>query len=84
MGKVFALEWARKGINVNMICPGYIATEMNADWFETDGGKKQMNPWPKRNLMREDDLDAILLYLASDASRVVTGTSFTIDDGQSL
>ena len=84
MGKVMARDWARSGINVNMICPGYIKTEINAGWFEIEGGERQIKKWPRRRLMNEDALDAALLYLASDASAPVTGTHITIDDGQSL
>lgn len=84
MGKVFARDWARLGINVNMICPGYISTELAREWFETEGGLKQINGFPRRRLMTESDLDVPLLYLCSDAARSVTGSSFTIDDGQSL
>ena len=84
LGKHMALEWARKGVNVNMIMPGYIATELNGEWFDTEGGKKQINTWPRRRLMQSSDLDAILLYLASDASGAITGPAFTLDDGQSL
>lgn len=84
MGRVLARDWANRGINVNMICPGYIETDINADWFQTDGGKRQLNKWPRRRLMGPDSLDAMLLYLASDASAPVTGSSFTIDDGQTL
>lgn len=84
LGKHMALEWARKGINVNMVLPGYIATELNGEWFETEGGKKQIGKWPRRRLMKADDLDATVLYLASDASRAITGSAFTLDDGQSL
>lgn len=84
MGKVMARDWARKGVNVNMVCPGYIRTEINDEWFETEGGKKQIARWPRRRLMEENDLDAMILYLASDAARAVTGAAFTIDDGQSL
>jgi len=83
-GKVLAREWANKGINVNMICPGYIETELNGDWFQTEGGKKQIAKWPRRRLMQTSDLDDIILFLSSDASRSVTGSEFTIDDGQSL
>lgn len=84
LGKVLARDWARLGINVNTICPGYIRTELSGDWFDTEGGQKQINGWPRRRLMAESDLDIPLLYLCSDASRGVTGSSFTIDDGQSL
>ncbi len=84
MGKVMARDWARQGVNVNMICPGYIRTELNQDWFDSEGGAKLVGSFPRKRLMAETDLDATLLYLASDASRAVTGAAFTIDDGQSL
>ncbi|MGH6780575.1 MAG: SDR family NAD(P)-dependent oxidoreductase [Sphingomonadaceae bacterium] len=84
MGRVLARDWARQGIGVNMICPGYIPTEINSDWFETEAGARYIAKWPRKRLMRDSDLDAMLLYLASDASRSVTGSVFTVDDGQSL
>jgi len=40
--------------------------------------------FPRRRLMAEDDLTATALYLCSDAARAVTGSVFTVDDGQSL
>lgn len=84
MGKALAREWINRGVNVNMVCPGYIETEINADWFKSDGGKKQMAGFPRRRLMEEGDLDAIVGYLVSDAARAVSGSVFTIDDGQTL
>jgi NAD(P)-dependent dehydrogenase (short-subunit alcohol dehydrogenase family) len=84
MGRSLAREWANQGINVNVICPGYLETELNSDWFARDGGKAQVQTWPRKRLMREDDLDPILLYLGSDEAGAVTGASFNIDDGQSL
>lgn len=84
LGKVLARDWANKGINVNMICPGYILTDINGDWFATEGGRKHLRKFPRRRLMEADALDAMLLYLASDASAQVTGSVFTIDDGQTL
>ncbi len=83
-GKVLARDWVRHGINVNMICPGYVSTEINGDWFDTEGGARQIAKFPRRRLMEQNELDTMLLYLASDASAGVTGSSFTIDDGQSL
>ncbi|HEX6859071.1 MAG TPA: SDR family NAD(P)-dependent oxidoreductase [Caulobacteraceae bacterium] len=84
LGKVLAREWANRGINVNIVCPGYIETELNAEWFASEGGQRQVAGFPRRRLMEEADLDAIVAYLASDAARAVTGSVFTIDDGQSL
>jgi NAD(P)-dependent dehydrogenase (short-subunit alcohol dehydrogenase family) len=84
MGKVLAREWANRGINVNMVLPGYIVTGINQSWFATEGGAKQVQRFPRRRVMEIDTLDPMLLYLCSDASRFVTGAGFTIDDGQSL
>lgn len=84
MGKVLAREWARHGINVNSVLPGYIVTEINGEWFGTEGGQKQVLRFPRKRVMDINALDPMLLYLASDASKFVTGTGFTIDDGQSL
>jgi NAD(P)-dependent dehydrogenase (short-subunit alcohol dehydrogenase family) len=84
MTQCLAREWARYGINVNAICPGYIATELNQDWFESEAGKAQVKSFPRRQLMREEDLDEVLLLLASDSSSAVTGALFSVDDGQSL
>ena len=84
MGKSLAREWANRGINVNVVCPGYVETELNDEWFATDGGKAQIATFPRRRLMEADDLDAMMLYLASDVSRAVTGSVFTLDDGQTL
>jgi NAD(P)-dependent dehydrogenase (short-subunit alcohol dehydrogenase family) len=84
MGKLLGREWARTGPNVNLLSPGYIASELAGDWFETEAGKKHINTWPRRRMLDEDSLDATLLYLLSDASRNVTGSNFVIDDGQSL
>lgn len=84
MGRSLAREWANQGINVNVICPGYLETELNSDWFHSEGGQKQITTFPRRRLMGEADLDPILLYLGADASAGTTGSLFNIDDGQSL
>jgi NAD(P)-dependent dehydrogenase (short-subunit alcohol dehydrogenase family) len=84
LGKSLAREWIRKGINVNVLCPGYIKTELNGDWFDSDGGQRLLATFPRKRLMDEDDLTATALYLCSDAARAVTGSVFTVDDGQSL
>ena len=70
MGKVLARDWARQGINVNSVLPGYIVTEINGDWFVTEGGQKQVQRFPRKRVMDIDSLDPTLLYLSSDASKV--------------
>lgn len=83
-GRSMAREWARAGINVNTVSPGYIRTAINDEWFDTEPGKKQISRFPKRRLMDEQGLDAMILFLCSDASEFVTGTDFVLDDGQTL
>ena len=84
MGRSLAREWANQGINVNVLCPGYLETELNSDWFASEGGQKQVRGFPRRRLMSEGDLDPMLLYLGADASAGATGSVIAIDDGQSL
>ncbi len=84
MTKSLAREWARYDINVTAICPGFIETELNAHWFATEAGQKQVNGYPRRRLGEIADLDGTLLLLASDQGRILTGTSITVDDGQSI
>jgi NAD(P)-dependent dehydrogenase (short-subunit alcohol dehydrogenase family) len=84
LGRQFAREWVRQGVNVNTIQPGYIRTEIGGDWFDTEGGKAQIDGWHRKRLCPIDALDAPLLFLASDASLHVTGATLTVDDGQAL
>jgi len=82
MTRGMAREWARYNIAVNAICPGYIETEINDFWFESEGGQKQIRSWPRRRLGEAQDLDGALLTLSSDAARGMTGSIITVDDGQ--
>lgn len=84
LGRQFAREWIRLGINVNTVHPGIIPTASNADWFAGARGQAQVAGLPRRRLVDLSALDDIMLLLASDASRQLTGTAITIDDGQSL
>lgn len=82
MTRGLAREWARHDINVNAICPGYIETEINDFWWQTDGGQKQIKSFPRRRLAGQQDLDGALLLLAGPQGAGMTGTSITVDDGQ--
>jgi NAD(P)-dependent dehydrogenase (short-subunit alcohol dehydrogenase family) len=84
MTQCLAREWARRGINVNALCPGFIETELNDEWFASDKGKAQIDGFPRKRLAQAGDLDGMLLLLASDASRAITGSLLTVDDGQAL
>lgn len=84
LGRNMAREWVRQGINVNTVQPGYIATEMAGHWFASEGGKAHIAGFHRRRLQPIEGLDGIMLYFASDASAWTTGSTITVDDGQSL
>lgn len=84
LGRQLAREWVRQGINVNTLQPGWIATEINTDWFASERGQADIAALHRRRLLDAEALTPTLLYLLSDASAQVTGATFTIDDGQSL
>jgi NAD(P)-dependent dehydrogenase (short-subunit alcohol dehydrogenase family) len=84
MGKSLAVEWANKGISVNTIMPGYVATELNEEWLNSSAGKELINSFPRKRLMAASDLEPITMFLCSDAARAITGGGFELDDGQSL
>lgn len=84
LGRSLAREWARKGININIIQPGYFRSEMTAAMMDSPIGEKLVASFPRRRLRGMEDLNAPLLWLASDASAGITGTVVTVDDGQSL
>ncbi len=81
MTKAMALEWGRYGINVNAICPGYIETEINREYFASEAGKKLIDVLPRKRVGQPEDLDGLLLLLASDESRFINGAIMTADDG---
>jgi hypothetical protein len=84
MTKSLALEWARHGIRVNAIAPGYIETELNRDFWESPGGVAMIKRIPQRRLGQLRDLDGPLLLLASDASRYMTGSVLVVDGGHTV
>lgn len=81
MTKALALEWARYGIRVNALAPGYFATELNDDFFESEHGQALIKRVPQRRLGQLSELDGPLLLLISDASSFMTGSIVTVDGG---
>lgn len=81
MTQSLALEWARHGIRVNAIAPGYIETDLNRDFLESDAGQALMKRVPQRRFGQPQDLSGALLLLASDASAYMTGAVIAVDGG---
>ena len=84
MTKAMALEWGKHGINVNAICPGYIDTEINHHHWQTEQGQKLVNMLPRKRVGKPEDLDALVVLLASAQSHFVNGTIIAADDGFAL
>jgi NAD(P)-dependent dehydrogenase (short-subunit alcohol dehydrogenase family) len=81
MTKAMALEWGRYNINVSAICPGYIKTELNAHHWDTEAGQKLIQMLPRKRIGQPEDLDGLLLLLASDSSHFMNGSVIAADDG---
>ena len=79
--KSLALEWARYGIRVNAIAPGYVLTEMNRDFFQSEPGQAMAKRVPQRRIGSPRDLEGALLLLASDAGAYMTGSVVVVDGG---
>jgi NAD(P)-dependent dehydrogenase (short-subunit alcohol dehydrogenase family) len=84
MTKAMALEWARYGINTSAICPGYIETEINRDYWATPGGQKLIEMLPRKRVGDVKDLDGLVLLLASGEARFINGAIIAADDGLSI
>lgn len=84
MTKAMALEWGKYGINVNAICPGYISTEINEEYFFSAQGQKLVDMLPRKRTGKPEDLDGLLLLLAAEESHFINGAIITADDGMSV
>lgn len=79
--KALALEWARDRIRVNALCPGYIETDLNRDFFASEAGQTLIKRIPQRRLGKPEELDGALLLLCSDAGSYITGSVIAVDGG---
>jgi NAD(P)-dependent dehydrogenase (short-subunit alcohol dehydrogenase family) len=79
--KVMALELARYKIRVNALLPGYVITDLNRDFLESEPGQKLRMRVPSREFVQINDLNAPLLMLVSDAGAGMTGACIAVDRG---
>lgn len=80
--KVLAVEWAPYNINVNCVAPTFIYTPLTAPMFEDkDFYDDVLNRIPMRKIGKPEDVTGAVIYLASDASDLVTGSTILVDGG---
>jgi NAD(P)-dependent dehydrogenase (short-subunit alcohol dehydrogenase family) len=82
--RCMAVEWARFGIRVNALAPGYFATDLSGAYLESAPGNAMLKRLPQRRLGSPEELNGALLLLASQASNYMTGSVVTVDGGLSL
>ena len=80
--KALGLELASRGIRVNAIAPGWIVTDLNREYLASERGAAILKDIPLARFGETRDLDGVLLLLASDAGRFITGTTIVVDGGQ--
>lgn len=85
LGKSLAGEWAPRGVRVNMISPGYIASDMSTG---SDGGKVWESEWMKRTPVGRfglpSEIGDMLTFLASDKATFMTGSDVVLDGGYTI
>jgi NAD(P)-dependent dehydrogenase (short-subunit alcohol dehydrogenase family) len=82
--KSMALEWADRNVRVNCIAPGWTETEFTDDLFKSRWGEKLLADVPMGRLAAPEDISGAAVFLASDASRYVTGAIIPVDGGRVL
>lgn len=84
MGRSLATEWGPKGIRVNMLCPGYMKTDLIINLLEKEGKHIEEN-WvkdiPMGRLAHPSELQGTIVWMASDASSYLNGSDVVVDGG---
>ena len=85
LGKNQATEWGRYNVRVNTICPGFVKTKLS-EMFISDEKNKQalLKNTALRKLGKPEDFAGLAVYLASDASSFMTGSTIVQDGGLML
>jgi NAD(P)-dependent dehydrogenase (short-subunit alcohol dehydrogenase family) len=84
MTKALAREWARHGISVCALAPGYFHTEMTDSDLKSEAAAKLIQRLPRRRIGKVEDLETALLFLVAPRSAFVNGAIVSVDDGLSV
>jgi NAD(P)-dependent dehydrogenase (short-subunit alcohol dehydrogenase family) len=82
--RVLAMEFARHRILVNALAPGYLETDLNREFLQSDAGRRLAARIPLRRVAQLDDLDGAMLLLASPAGAYITGAVIPVDGGHGV
>jgi NAD(P)-dependent dehydrogenase (short-subunit alcohol dehydrogenase family) len=82
--QVLAMELARYGILVNALAPGYVETDFNRAFLQSEPGQKLIGRIPLQRVGRAEDLDGALLLLVSPAGAYITGAVIAVDGGHGV
>jgi meso-butanediol dehydrogenase/(S,S)-butanediol dehydrogenase/diacetyl reductase len=82
--KALAVEYAKRKVRVNAVCPGQVDTELLADFEFPDGADPALMDklLPLLRAARPDEIAALIAFVASDDARYVTGAAWPVDGGQ--
>ncbi|HMN85748.1 MAG TPA: SDR family oxidoreductase [Bauldia sp.] len=84
LSRIMALELAPAGVRVNTLAPGYVVTGMNRAFFASEASRPLVAEIPLGRVGQVDDFDGAILFLASAASRFMTGATLVIDGGHTM
>lgn len=82
--RVLAMELARYGILVNALAPGYVETDFNREFLRSEPGQRLIARIPLQRVGRSEDLDGVMLLLASPAGAYITGAVISVDGGHGV
>ncbi|MEU9455150.1 SDR family NAD(P)-dependent oxidoreductase [Streptomyces sp. NPDC048277] len=79
--RTLAVEWANRGVRVNALAPGYFPTHLSKGLLDGKWGERIVRSTPLGRVGSVEELGGAAVFLASDASRYVTGTTVAVDGG---